>query len=131
MTDLRAAHARLVEFARTRPDAVEEFPWGERVFKVKKKVFVFLGHASEVGERLGLSVKLPTSAEAALESGFGAPTGYGLGKSGWVSLGWEHGDTVPVEQVEAWIQESYDAIRKGPARSGRAARGAARPARPA
>ena len=31
------------EFALGMPGAIEDFPWGESVAKVNKKVFVFLG----------------------------------------------------------------------------------------
>jgi hypothetical protein len=56
---------------------LEEFPWGERVVKVKKKIFVFLGK----GDRgFGLSAKLPQSQDAALMLPFAEPTAYGLGK---------------------------------------------------
>ena len=37
------------------------------------------------GQPLGISCKLPQSGEAALMLPFAKPTGYGLGKSGWVS----------------------------------------------
>lgn len=48
----RAAHARAFVSGR------EDFPWGERVVKVRGKVFLFLGR----GRPLSLSVKLPGSA---------------------------------------------------------------------
>ena len=48
---------RLREIALAYPGAREEFPWGERVVKVGKKVFVFMGMPE--GGGLGLSVKLP------------------------------------------------------------------------
>jgi len=53
---LKQAKAALRDFALGFPGAREEFPWGERVVKVGKKVFVFLGMAD--GDELGLSVKL-------------------------------------------------------------------------
>ena len=55
---------------------------GERVVKVRKKVFVFLGHADG---GLTLSVKLPESQTVALMLPFAEPTGYGLGNSGWIT----------------------------------------------
>src|SRR6185503_21308751 len=69
-------------FALGFPEAYEEFPWGERVAKVNGKVFVFLGMD---GDTLGLSVKLPQSGMLALGLPFASPTGYGLGKAGWVT----------------------------------------------
>src|SRR5262249_27394752 len=59
-------HAKTVlrDFALAYPGAREEFPWGERVIKVGKKVFVFLGMPD--GDELGLSVKLPASGPMAL-----------------------------------------------------------------
>ncbi len=65
------------------PEAVEEFPWGHSAFKVRKKTFVFL---SCTEERLGLSVKLPQSREAALTLTDATPTRYGLGKHGWIRM---------------------------------------------
>jgi len=60
----KKAEAALRTFALKFPGAREEFPWGERVVKVGKKVFVFMGAADDGG--FGLSVKLPESGPMAL-----------------------------------------------------------------
>ena len=99
-------------FALTLPGATEEFPWGERVVKVDGKVFVFMGMANETQPTVSLSLKLPVSGAAALESGFGKPTGYGLGKSGWVSLAYEGADRPDVRLLCRWVEESYRAVAK-------------------
>ena len=118
--DLRAVSRRLRGFALSMPDATEDFPWGERVAKVRGKVFVFLGTDPVPGGNLGLSVKLPDSADAALAMPFAKPTGYGLGRSGWVTASFEPGGAVPIEVLEGWILESYRAIA-GPKLSARLA----------
>jgi predicted DNA-binding protein (MmcQ/YjbR family) len=89
------------------PEAHEDFPWGERALKVKGKVFLFL-YAGENG--LSLSTKLPVSCESALLLPFAQPTGYGLGKAGWVSARFGVDDDVPIELLRAWIDESYRAV---------------------
>ena len=99
---------KLRDIALAYPGAREEFPWGERVVKVGKKVFVFMGMPE--GGGLGLSVKLPDSGTMALMFPFATPTGYGLGKSGWVSARFEAGEAPPVELLRAWIDESYRAV---------------------
>jgi len=99
---------KLRDIALAYPGAREEFPWGERVVKVGKKVFVFMGMPD--GGGLGLSVKLPNSGTMALMFPFATPTGYGLGKSGWVSARFEAGEAPPVELLRAWIDESYRAV---------------------
>jgi predicted DNA-binding protein (MmcQ/YjbR family) len=91
------------------PGATEDFPWGETVVKVGKKVFVFLGRA-EGDSPAGLSVKLPVSGAAALSLPFVTPTGYGLGKAGWVSASFSRRDSIPLDLIEEWIEESYRAI---------------------
>lgn len=90
------------------PGATEHFPWGERVVKVKGKVFVFLGR--DDGDEVGLSVKLPHSGEAALSLPFCEPTGYGLGKAGWVTASFPKGKSLPVELLAQWLDESYRAV---------------------
>ncbi len=102
--------AALRKFALAFPGANEDFPWGERVAKVNGKVFVFLGADPVPGGGMGLSVKLPSSREEALDLPFAKPTGYGLGKSGWVTLQFSASDEPPVELLESWIEESYRAI---------------------
>lgn len=37
------------------------------------------------------------------------PTGYGLGKSGWVTASWPDGVDDPMALFRAWIDESYRA----------------------
>lgn len=108
--DLRSVSRRLRQFALALPEATEDFPWGERVAKVKGKVFVFLGADPVPGSGMGFSVKLPVSAEEALDLPFTEPTGYGLGKSGWVTARFEPKDEPPVEILEGWILESYRAV---------------------
>lgn len=110
VSDPRLVSKELRKFALSFPEAVEDFPWGERVAKVKGKVFVFLGCDPAPGAAIGLSVKLPESGAEALELPFAKPTGYGLGKSGWVSASFEPGEKPPVEILKAWIRESYRAV---------------------
>ena len=83
---IEVAAERIRAFALALPGAWEDHPWGESVAKVGKKVFAFLGMPEEGGS-LSLSVKLPESAEEALSMPFAEPTGYGLGRAGWVSHG--------------------------------------------
>ena len=106
----RDAFKALQKKARAYPGAWEDHPWGETVYKVGKKVFVFMGVDQEDGG-FGMSCKLPDSSEAAVTMfSFATPTGYGLGKSGWVSAHFEKTDDVPVELLAQWIDESYQAI---------------------
>jgi len=108
--DLRAVSKALRAFALGFPEATEDFPWGERVAKVNRKVFVFLGADPVPGGDLSLSVKLPETGEEALDLPFTKPTGYGLGKSGWVTASFGPKEKPPVEILKAWIRESYRAV---------------------
>jgi predicted DNA-binding protein (MmcQ/YjbR family) len=104
----KKVQAALRELALAYPGAREEFPWGERVVKVNKKVFVFLGR--DQGEEVGLSVKLPASKDMALLLPFATPTGYGLGKAGWVTASFGAKDAPPLELLREWLDESYRAV---------------------
>jgi predicted DNA-binding protein (MmcQ/YjbR family) len=100
---------QLLEQALSYPEAWEDHPWGESVVKVRKKVFVFLG-VPEDGH-LGCSLKLPESGPFILAEDFAEPTGYGLGKSGWVSLTFAVDDPdVPLDLLFELIDESYRAV---------------------
>src|SRR6187431_3074768 len=106
---VRALRAKVRDFALALPEAHEDMPWGERVVKVNNKVFVFLGHDKDT-EHFGLSVKLPTSKHSALRLPFSSPTGYGLGKSGWVSAKLDDRSQASFEMLRDWVKESYCAI---------------------
>ncbi len=98
-------------FALELPGAQEEFPWGETVAKVSKKVFVFLG-VSDGSYPMGMTVKLkdPEAHAHALTSPGAEPAGYGLGKSGWVRIPLE-GQGVPATELLCdWVEESYRVI---------------------
>jgi len=101
------AEAALRTFALAFPGAVEEFPWGERVMKVNKKVFVFMG-THDGG--LALTTKLPHTGAMALTLPFASPTRYSLGKSGWVTAAFNAREKPPLGMLRAWIEESYRAI---------------------
>lgn len=97
---------RLRQFGLAYPGAHTKSPWpGHLDLAVKDKTFAYL---SLEGEPLSISCKLPRSSEAALMLPFTKPTGYGLGKSGWVSASFEQHDP-PIDLLESWIDESYRA----------------------
>ena len=105
---IAAAKAALRKAALAAPGAWEDHPWGETVFKVGKKIFCTVG--GNEGE-LRCTFKLPDSGEAALTMfSFCEPTGYGLGKSGWVSSAFDKGADVPLPMLVEWLEESYGAI---------------------
>jgi predicted DNA-binding protein (MmcQ/YjbR family) len=105
---IRTVRAKLVEFALGLPEAHEDFPWGERVAKVNNKLFVFLGR--DMDPQFSLSVKLPISGKSALRMPFTEPTGYGLGKSGWVSAKLDDKSQASFEMLRDWVRESYCAV---------------------
>ena len=89
------------------PESHEAFPWGPRALKVRGKAFAFLALGDDT---LSVSVKLPVSSTEALGLPFVEPTGYGLGKSGWVTATFGPGDDVPMPILRGWLEESYRAI---------------------
>jgi predicted DNA-binding protein (MmcQ/YjbR family) len=105
MADVRR---QLVEAALRYPGAFEDFPWGERVAKVNKKIFAFFG--ADDGERSGMTVKLPTSCDFALSFEGTASSGYGLGRAGWVSVDFARPGCPDAEMLLDWIDESYRSI---------------------
>lgn len=103
-------HRALLElrsFGLAYPEAHTKSPWpGHADLAVRDKTFTYL---SVEGEPLSISCKLPTSSDSALSLGFTKPTGYGLGKSGWVTADFAEDEQIPVEMLKAWIDESYRA----------------------
>ena len=89
------------------PQSVEAFPWGHTAVKVGGKAFLFMGGE---GGTLTLSVKLPASHGAALLLPFASPTGYGLGKSGWVTASFPVDAPLPIALLAEWLEESYRAV---------------------
>lgn len=104
---LDALEARLRAAAAAYPDTQEDHPWGESAFKVRGKTFLFL-HRGEDG--LSFSMKLPVSREFALVWDFAAPTGYGLGKSGWVTCKLSPSTDADPDLLLGWLDESWRAV---------------------
>src|SRR5262245_22682840 len=103
--DLEKLAEQLRKRALALPETYEEQPWGDRVVKVRGKIFLFCGvHDGE----LYLSVKLPETGREVLKNSWAKPTPYGLGKSGWVSA--QFARQVPENKVAEWIVESYRAL---------------------
>ena len=96
--------ASLKSFALGFPGAWPDNPWGDSVVKVGKKIFGFLGDNEDDST---VTVKVPESHDHAMSFTGAAPTGYGLGKAGWV--------TIPVAGLAAddadvlhdFVEESY------------------------
>ena len=96
------------KFALALPEAWPDTPWGDRVVKVGKKIFLFLSGPDS--ERPVITVKVPVSHDHALSYSEAFPTRYGLGKHGWVTL---FVDTVPEQEREVlidFVEESYRAV---------------------
>jgi hypothetical protein len=94
-------------YGMTFPGAHFMSPWpGHKDLAVNNKTFAYL---SLEGEPLGIGVKLPSSSAVALMLPFCVPTGYGLGKYGWVSAKFDNVEDVDVDMLKQWIDESYRA----------------------
>ena len=106
--EIATLRSELLDFALSLPEAWEDHPWGESVAKVRKKVFVFFG-VDDGSHAPGMTVKLPESGDHALSLPEGSPTGYGLGRAGWVTV--ELTSSLPPRDVLTdWIMESYRAV---------------------
>lgn len=102
----KALH-ELRAYGLTYPGAHTKSPWpGHLDLAVNDKTFAYL---SIEGDPFSISCKLPSSSHVALLLPFCKPTGYGLGKSGWVSARFPEGKVPPVEMLKEWIDESYRA----------------------
>jgi predicted DNA-binding protein (MmcQ/YjbR family) len=104
MAHLERIVARLPEAERVDIEAWD----GEPTFRVRGKNFIFTDP-----EATGLSVKLPKEEAAAVVATDpqAEPTGYGLGRHGWVSV--EIGDGTDEgrwQQVEEWVRTSYTLV---------------------
>ena len=99
---MAGAREKVLAFALSLPEAVEEHPWGEDVAKVRGKIFVFAG---STGSRR-MSVKLAESHAHALAIDGAEPTGYGLGKAGWVTVPLR-APGVSLDVLRDWVEESY------------------------
>jgi predicted DNA-binding protein (MmcQ/YjbR family) len=94
----------LRDFGLTYPGAHLKSPWPEHLdLAVNDKTFAFL---PAPGQPFHVTVKLPFTGAEVLERPGAAPTGYGLGRSGWVSLS----EPAPLEQMKLWVDESYRAV---------------------
>jgi predicted DNA-binding protein (MmcQ/YjbR family) len=87
------------------PEAEKAFLFGDHeVFRVRKKVFVWLGTTDEGGTYM--SVELKDSQHAAMMLPFVSPAGYGMSKWGWIDAQFPKG-RLPRELLAQWIDESY------------------------
>jgi predicted DNA-binding protein (MmcQ/YjbR family) len=100
--------AKVEKIALALPDAsrVDIEAWdGEPTFRVRTKNFVFTNK-----DATSISVKLDKEEAAAVvatEPG-AEPTGYGLGRHGWVSI--DLGKKPDWDQVTEWVRTSYTLV---------------------
>ena len=97
----------LRRFGLALPGAHSKRPWpGHDDLAVNDKTFAYLNAA---GGPFSISCKLPYTHEVALDLPFAKPTGYGLGKSGWVTFEPAPDEMPPLEHFQEWVEESYRA----------------------
>ena len=87
------------------PEAEKAFLFGDHeVYRVKKKVYLWLGDGEKGGT--WISVKLKDSQPAALTLPFVTPSAYGMAKWGWINAEFPRGKE-PLPLIAAWLDESY------------------------
>jgi predicted DNA-binding protein (MmcQ/YjbR family) len=107
---VKQAEQRLIKFALTYPETVLEHPWGHNAVKVKGKMFATFGGEANDPKEFSMSVKLPISSEMALTLSWVEATGYGLGRSGWVTARIRAGGDFDIETMKGWIDQSFRAV---------------------
>ena len=89
------------------PGAHRKAPWPNHDdLAVRDKTFAYL---SVPREPFQLSVKLRYTSEVALQRPHAAPTGYGLGKSGWVTFTPPEDKLPSLDELKTLVEESYRA----------------------
>jgi len=101
---------RLEKIVAKLPEAerVDIEAWGgEPTFRVRNKNFIFTDRPVS-----RMSVKLPVEEAAAVVATDedAQPTGYGLGRHGWVSVAVGDADDARWELVEEWVRTSYTLV---------------------
>jgi predicted DNA-binding protein (MmcQ/YjbR family) len=91
----------------TLPGAHMKSPWPDHEdLAVNDKTFAYISTNADL---FRVSCKLPYTGEVALQLPYASPTGYGLGKSGWVTFQPPE-DAIPdLDQLKEWVEESYRA----------------------
>ena len=93
------------EMAERYPQAEKAFLFGDHeVYRVRKKVFVWLGDGENGGTYV--SVKLKDTQNMALMLPFVTPSEYGMAKWGWISADFPKGKA-PLPLIAQWLEESY------------------------
>ena len=101
---LESLATKLRAIALEYPETYEEQPWGHRVVKCAGKMFF----TCDVHDgALRATVKVPRSGKKLLERPYAEPTHYGMGKYGWVTLTFQSAKQVPVDEMRAWIEETF------------------------
>jgi predicted DNA-binding protein (MmcQ/YjbR family) len=94
---------KVLAFALTLPETFVDTPWeSDVVVKVRGKIFVFAGSEGSTS----IAVKLAESHAHALAIEAAEPTGYGLGRAGWVTVPLR-APGVSIAVLRDWVEESY------------------------
>lgn len=103
--DAPAMIARIKDYCLDKPDAFEDHPWGDTVFKVgtKGKIFCFCG-----SEAPRVTVKSTLDEQAALVQHPNIEVAAYVGRYGWVTVDIKDQDTLDL--ALDLIDKSYDAI---------------------
>ena len=106
MTDQNANpyFRELWNYCSAKPDAVEDHPWGETVFKIGSKVFAFLGSPDHGG--VGVKVA-PDQIDGLLALPFVQRSPY-IGRYGWLTITTADDDALALAQE--LIDTSYEMI---------------------
>jgi predicted DNA-binding protein (MmcQ/YjbR family) len=104
MDRLESIAARLPEVARVDIEA-----WGgEPTFRVAGKNFIFAG---DDGRTITVKLTMEEAAAVVATDPEVVPTGYGLGRSGWVSITLKSRPSAARwREVEEWIRTSYTLV---------------------
>jgi predicted DNA-binding protein (MmcQ/YjbR family) len=96
---------RIQEHCLAKPEAYEDHPWGDTVYKVgpKGKIFCFSGHDNPV-----ISVKATVEEQSALIQHPNIEVAAYVGRYGWVTVYLRDADTL--ELAMDLIDRSYEAI---------------------
>lgn len=100
--DLDPYAAAIYNHARAKPEAVEEHPWGDTVFKVRGKSFIFL--STPPGPSMSVKVP-PEDVDRLLTLPFVTRSHY-IGRYGWLTVTVEDDETL--ELALGMIDDSYD-----------------------